>query len=418
LNSWKDSEGLAFALLVSAILYGDLFLGVTIPMAVLILPVVVLLRMPRLLREWPRLPNGFFFLGLTGIAVALQTVFGYGPRGKTDLVVYLPLVYSGLTMIVMSGSRVPDRHVHVTFVAAGVLSGVMLAATLMWGDRESYAVPGQNPVVAQQREEDVRTVVRPGAGVVAPAEPAVVHETPARAAYYEFKNRVRSPLGKSNYLAVVFVFLFNVMVYQRSWWSLLFAGLVLLTVSRSGMAFLLMSVFFWIAHMRGWLRAAIVGAGSAALAASVVILGVGDQYLRTIAGLETVVARLWFQRAAFEPIAVHPLIGAPRSEVIREFAYPLSWHPHNSILHLLVLFGVLGTIGYLAYAGLVLKAAAIHARQSRVWSGITAGVAITLLWSLVEIVDLTPAFELLMAGIYCAARGRSPDIETSVRYVK
>jgi hypothetical protein len=411
LISSRNLEGFAFALLVCAILYGDLFLGITIPAAILALPLLMLLRMPRLLRV--RLPNGLFFLGLTAVAVVLQTMLGYGPRGKTDLVVYLPFVYAGVTMIVMSGSQVPDRHVHASFVAAGLLAGAILAGTLIWKDRGFYAVPGQNPVVAQQREDDVRSVVRPQAGVVAPREPAVLHETPARRVYYEFKNRIRTPLGKSNYLAVVFVFLFNVMLYQRTWWTLLFSGLVLVTLSRSGVAFLLISLFFWIAHSHGRLRAAIVGAGTAGLAGFVVALTLWDQ-LRTIPGLETVAARLWFQRAAFEPIAAHPFIGAPRSEVLREFAYPLSWHPHNSILHLLVLFGALGTIGYSLYVAVVLKTAVKHARQSPVWSGITAGIAITLLWSLVEIVILTPAFELLIAGVYCAARGRNLAKETPV----
>lgn len=389
-----------------AVLYGDLFLGITIPAAILVLPGVALLRITSAARPRSTLPAGLFLLGLTGVAVALQAILGYGPRGKTDLVVYLPFAYAALAMLVLSGTRVSDRHLHTSFVAGGLLSGVLLTGTLIYADAGYYAVPGQNPVLAQQREDDVRAVTRPQDGVAPPREPRVEHESTARRLYYQLKNRVRTPLGMSNYLAVIFVFLFNVMLYQRSWWAVAFAALVLVTLSRSGLAFLAISLVFWTAHTRGRLRPVILGFSVAAVAAWILALAFQDQ-LRAIPGMETVVARLWFQTIALAPIASHPLIGVPRSETLREFAYSMSWNPHNSILHLMLLFGLVGTIGYAAYMTVVFKAVFNRARDSRVWSGIAAGIAVVLLWSSLEIVVLTPAFELLMAGVYCVARADS-----------
>jgi hypothetical protein len=407
--SATEREGIAFALFACALFYGDLFIGVTVPAAILILPIVALLRMSSRGRRRLPLPAGLLFLGAPAVAVVLQAILGVGPRGKTDLVVYLPLVYAVSTLLALWGARPSDHHLHRGLVAGGLLSAAILLAAFVYADPASYLVPGQNPMVAEKKDDEARAAIRREPGVTPPREPAIVHESSSRRAYYDLKERVRTPLGRSNYLAVMFVFLFNVMLYQRSWWAVVFGGLVLATLSRSGVAFLVVSLMLWAAHGRGKLRLVILISAVAA-AAGWILAAVFWNQLRTIPGLETVAARLWFQGTSVTPIAASPLIGLPRSEILRQFAYPLTWNPHNSILHLTVLFGLLGTLGYAAYMTVVVKAVFERARESALWSGIAAGLALALAWSAIEIVALTPAFEMLVAAIYCAACGAAtPD---------
>ena len=180
-------------------------------------------------------------------------------------------------------------------------------------------------------------------------------------AFYDLKNRARTPLGMSNYLAVMFVFLFNVMLYQRSRWAILFVVLVLATMSRTGLGFLLISVAFWIAHRAGRLRQLIIVGGIGTLLCVLPAVLMWDQ-LRTLPGVESLAYRAWYLDMAGEPIAAHPIAGTPRSETVRLFGYPITWHPHNSILHLLVVFGVIGTVAYAAYLAVVLVAFGHRAR--------------------------------------------------------
>ena len=110
--------------------------------------------------------------------------------------------------------------------------------------------------------------------------------SPGMQAFYKLKNRARTPLGMSNYLAVMFVFLFNVMLYQRSRWAILFAVLVLATMSRTGMGFLLISVAFWIAHRAGRLRQLIVVGGIGTFLCLLPAVVMWDQ-VRTLPGVES-----------------------------------------------------------------------------------------------------------------------------------
>ena len=120
--------------------------------------------------------------------------------------------------------------------------------------------------------------------------------------------------------------------------------------------------------------------------------------LRAFPGVESVAYRVWYLDTAGEPIAAHPIAGTPRSETVRLFGYPITWHPHNSILHLLVVFGSSGRSPtrriWRSCSG-----PSATARAYSVWRGITAGGVVMLLWSLVEIIVLSPAFELLIAGL-------------------
>jgi len=411
----RQLEAPAVGLFACAVFLGDVFLGVTVPAAILLLPFVLLVRIPTLVAARSLLSPGLILLSLVAVPVAAQTLLGHGPRGKTDLVLYLPLVYAGLTMAALAGAQLRDRHVQVSFTAGGVLATGLLIGTLAFADPTFYPVPGQNPRVTLERQNELRKMIQSemkGAqpGVAPPelepvVEPPLPNDWRRTLPYYVLKSRARTPLGMSNYLAVVFVFLFNVMLYQRSWWALLFAAMVCLTLSRSGAGFLLISCVFWTAHRYGKVRQLTV-AGAVAAVFVALAVGVFWDRLPAIPGGESLRMRAWYLNTAMDPISAHPVVGSPRSELVRQFAYAIVWNPHNSVLHLLVLFGVVGTAAYAAYMAVVILAVRQRARESALWCGIMAGIVVALLWSLVEIVVLTPAFEILIASMYCLARGR------------
>ena len=169
----------------------------------------------------------------------------------------------------------------------------------------------------------------------------------------------------------------------------------------------MISVAFWIADKSGRLRQLIIVGGIGMLVCVLPAVLMWDQ-LRTLPGVESLAYRVLYLDMAGDPIAAHPIAGTARSEIVRLFGYPITWHPHNSILHLLVVFGVIGTAAYAAYLAVVLGAFGHRARGSPLWRGITAGTVVMLLWSLVEVIVLSPAFELLLAGLYALACAGTP----------
>ena len=135
-------EALAVGLFIGAVFYGDVFLGITVPAAILLLPLILILRVTR--TRWS-LPVGFVLLSCTAVPVLIQMLGGYGPRGRSDLVIYLPFVYAGLTMLTLAGWRVADAQLQRGLLAGGVLCTVLSAGTLLFTGAWFYFVPGQNP---------------------------------------------------------------------------------------------------------------------------------------------------------------------------------------------------------------------------------------------------------------------------------
>ena len=362
LTDRPSREALAVALFIGAIFYGDVFLGITVPVAILLLPLILILRMPTLTRTRWSVPVGFVLLSCTAVPVLIQMLGGYGPRGKSDLVIYLPFVYAGLTMLTLAGWRVADAHIHRSLLAGGVLCTVLLAVTLLFTGASFYFVPGQNPYRVSQKEEELQVLLGEESGgadkaeaeamaatiaalppktrealmklihdvladhVVTPAEEEALVQfaisagikpvpepiggrsprwrakrtrgpsipvSPEMQAFYTLKNRARTPLGMSNYLAVMFVFLFNVMLYQRSRWAILFVVLVLATMSRTGMGFLLISFALSIAHRAGRLRQLVI-VGAIGTFVCVLLAALMWEQIRGLPGAESLASRAWY----------------------------------------------------------------------------------------------------------------------------
>lgn len=63
------------------------------------------------------------------------------------------------------------------------------------------------------------------------------------------------------------------------------------------------------------------------------------------------------------------------------------------------------------YIWIIMRELGSRARHSEIWMGILIGVATILIWSLLEAIILTPAFEILLATLYVLAHSSRTLVE-------
>ena len=81
------------------------------------------------------------------------------------------------------------------------------------------------------------------------------------------------------------------------------------------------------------------------------------------------------------------------------------------MLCLAVNFGQIGVVSYCSYVWLAMREIAKAAEAPDLRRGIFVGMILILAWGLVEIIVLTPAFELLLAALYIFAVNRNSGKE-------
>lgn len=364
-----------------------------------------LVRLRRPLHLVRAIPPGALWLVLTAAPVVAQAALGHGPIGRTDYVVYLPLVWATVAVVAVARAELSERWLFRALVTGALVTAMLMVVSLFRGELHDYAIPGQDPRVVHLRATELARQLGITPDAIGGEE--VVPLSAGMLKYYQWKLLARSPLGSSNYLAIFFLFLLNVTLYSRRRGrivlAVLFTALIAITLSRIGMVFTAASFAVHAADRRGRLRPLLIGGGivvTAGAATAAMMVGAG------IAGrLGTSLAiRLQKQVEAVEVIVRHPWFGIPRSEIVRIFGHPITWHPHNGLLQVLVLFGVIGAACYVIYLVLVLRTIQRRATDSDLWRGIFAGLCIVLCWSTIEIVLLTPHFQLLVAVLYGLAR--------------
>jgi len=79
------------------------------------------------------------------------------------------------------------------------------------------------------------------------------------------------------------------------------------------------------------------------------------------------------------------------------FGFLIEWSPHNSIATILAYFGTLGLFSYGLYIFTGLRQIYLAGQDSPLWRGCFFGFVLLLAWSTLEIIVLTPAFEILFA---------------------
>jgi hypothetical protein len=402
-------------LFIAAVFYGDVWIGVTLPVSMLLLPLFFWAEFSRD-RPFQAWPAGLLLHCGIGAIVAIQAVNGELVNGKGDAVAYLPVVYGAVTLFVLRGVAVSEVNLWRGIIGGGLLTGVVMCIMIAVAPNGSYLVqsqflPGQESYAEYvERREGVQGAQG------APKTPDIAAKfSPAadEASYgmYEVKRQARNALGFSNYIAVFLVFSFTVALFTgHKMLCVVFGLLVAATVSRFGLMFLVSSIGLWAVHRRCGDRQKLALAFFL-----VVLLGIGvcialADRIAEIPQLASLTARIAYWKSGLEVIADSPWLGRPRSYIMEQFGYSVFWNPHNALLWVGALLGVSGVLLYSAYLLCVLRNASQNAARSPLWTGIFFGLIIMITWSFVEQLALSPAFEILIAAMYalkCTGPGPS-----------
>ncbi len=402
-------------LFLISVFYGYVWIGITLPLSMLVLPFVFVAHFDRDVTT--NIPRGaLLLLGMT-IPVAVQALSGRPLQGKTDAVVFLSVVYAVVTVIALRRVELSDRQLRSSLEIGGLVTCAVTLATIALLPPGRFLIPGQDAFRTQQlyREalKDRSRERLPAEGITdtdaddddSPEDLRKFDRqaTPAEAELYQDKAVIRSALGRSNTIAWYLVFLFSICFFAGSWWlSALFAGAALATLTRFAIVFVIGIVAMRIAWRRGvglWTLAAVsLAAGAAGMA---VILALKHAQVVLPISLD---ARAWSWTSAFQVVANHPIIGSPRSDILETFDLSIVWTPHNGALWVAALTGLIGVAFYFGFVWVALAEIRRMATTSRLWAGLFVGFVTLLTWSLFEPITLTPTFDVLLAAHYAVAR--------------
>lgn len=353
-------ERVLLALFFLAIFYGNIYARVTLPLAMYILPILALRLKIRTIKWQAVMP------ALACLPVVFQ-FFGAYPPIKNDISVYFCFFYSAISILVLSRCNVGELLVQNCILFGCVLIAFIMLANAALGYREQLD-------------------------------------------FYTLKNLVATPLGSSNYLAVFLLLGTLVALYAKQYLcAVALVGAFMFTFSRTGYAMLMLAVAIWLLDTKTTLLSRYPRFFAFAFIACSLTVFLTAFFMKD--GLpESLSIRAGLWHAAVYHIADHPLIGTPRSEYFYIFN-GLAWDPHNSILNMLLLLGVGGTAVYLFYLYCVMRLFSQLASSSTFWRSVFIASAVTLLWSLFEVVLLTPAYDTLLASLFALAIARSSSAE-------
>lgn len=416
-NARLGSGGLWLtSLFLTTIFLGDVWLWkITLPLSMFVVPFFLLNRKQASLRI-PPAAIPLLFLGVIIVVQFSLYLENSAFKWKSDLAVWLPVVFAGTTIIALRNAAMHDRSALRALVLGGSLTAAVMVIMIAAAPVNTYIVPGQSAhrvemVYAAEKKQAVAVapVAVAPVPVVAPAsrESFAPEMTESDVAFYDLKNRAKNALGLSNYIAVFLVLVFAATLFCGApVIAIVFGMLTALTLSRFGFVFMVGIVGVYVIQWKiGAVRSSIVVAflGVAGLIGLYFLYGA----LPHLPGISSLTARFEYWQSGFDAVALHPIFGAPRSVLLDDLSNSITWSPHNSLLWVAANFGLLGLVAYCAYVWIVMREIAIAGASSRLWTGIFVGTAMVLVWSLVEIIALTPAFEILFAALYALALGKN-----------
>ena len=409
-------SGVAVAAFIALVFVGDVWLiKLTLPLSMLVLPVIFVVFRSYKLRSFP--VGIFLLLGIVAIA-CLQVAFGMSMHVKADLAMWRPTLYAVATIFCLSSAFLPDDQLKSAIFVGGITTGLIMLVMILFAPPDLYLIPQQDvsqtetqfqaQVQAKLQAQfrafggeaqtlgDARTQA---GGVGVQFSPDL---SAGSKAFYGLKNKARNLLGMSNYIAVFLVFVFTVAIFTRSRAvAILMVPLVIMTMSRFGALCLVAAAASYFVNKRGVAASRICVGILVAGAIGVMVFYLVGPHLQNIA--VSVTTRLNFVRSAIEVAAAHTLFGAPRSLILDENGFNIVWSPHSSVLQLAVYFGMAGVALYAAYVWTVFRTLARLSGSSDLWAGISVGLSIAFAWSLLEMIVITPAFEILLASLYALA---------------
>lgn len=416
----------AFAVFVASIFYGDIYVGITVPFAILLLaPLGLAALMKSGLPTLAPVAPVWLLISFLILIPTLQFMVGTPPT-RFDLGSYLPLIYAAIAFQIMANLPVSNKAITSGLFCGVLLLGALLGYSILLDEPGRELVPGQSLQRTEARfretmktadeaslatRNDQQTVQRhsgmkPSGDAtsqdVLSAEPTVSAVAPiddeSTRRFYRYKQTLVTPLGGSNYLAVFSLFVFTVALFIRRYLAaLLCAALIGLTMSRFGLVLMLIPVSIVTIEKVRWPKGSrlLTLAALAAVPVGIAILYASG--LRNL-GLQSLVVRQAIAASAFPVIADHPLLGLPRSWIVQLWPYAANWHPHNMFLWLLSFSGVVGALLYTSYL-VFLGRGLWLLRHERLWLGLLVATATLVVFSMVDIVFLTPAVELLVAAL-------------------
>ncbi len=107
-----------------AVYYGNIYVGITLPAALLLLPFIVCRCPPRI---WP--PAATWLMVACGATPIAQWMLGHGPTMRSDFIEYLPIFYTALVAWGLSGLVVEPEDVATPLLFGAGLIGVFIAST-------------------------------------------------------------------------------------------------------------------------------------------------------------------------------------------------------------------------------------------------------------------------------------------------
>lgn len=233
--------------------------------------------------------------------------------------------------------------------------------------------------------------------------------------YYEQKLVIETPLGRSNYLAAFLIFLFALSVSRSIFVSLIFLVAIFCTLSRGGV--LALGLFFMIIPLlrRGWLLffcVVVVFFGClifflAACGGTGYFLGI---FNLQDSGLDSVLNRFELWSFGFDIFSDNTVFGIGpntfRSFVELNGEIEDVWGVHNSILLLLLNYGVFGFIFYSAYIFVVYRSIVFAEKVDKRFFYLRAVFLVLMVFGFYEPLVGSSAFELLLVLTFVLSRSR------------
>lgn len=342
---------------------------VTIPMGmILIFPVVFwyFIAEKMSVSIAPMLLAGVLFCGSIGFLLTPLAAFSRSAAGV------LPLVFAGLVMVMYGRCFIsPEKAVH--YMLAG---GVVLAVAVIFLFVFSLGMSDD---------------------------------------YYSQKLIIETPLGRSNYLAAFLLFLFALSVPRNIFLSIIFLIAIFCTLSRGGV--LALAVFFlvipFLRRKNIWILVA-GGVGLGVVIYSLVFAGLLESVVNIFdvqdAEFDSIFNRLSLWSFGFDIFLENPVfgIGPNTFRTFVELAGDVEdvWGVHNSILLILLNYGVFGLVFYSSYLFVIYKNISLAEEADDRFFYVRVVFLVLLVFGFYEPLVGSAAFEVLLALIFVLARSR------------
>ncbi|MBL9093719.1 MAG: O-antigen ligase family protein [Planctomycetaceae bacterium] len=363
-----------FGAFLVAVCYGNVYVGVTLPAALFLLPFIAW-RCPPPVSP----PTVTWLMVACGVTPIAQWMLGHGPTTRSDFIEYFPIFYTALVAWGLGGLVIDAED-----VVTPLLGGAALIAVLMVGHMIMYP--------------------------------------PRIFAFYLVKATAATPLGRSNYLAVFFLIALNVALYANAPWArravVPLCLAIGLSLARIGSGFAVLSLLMWLRFVGVERRSTgLVVSGFAACAIPILVVGGlsaqppslerGDSLAdiaayhdqESIASLESISVRGELWSDAVDAFLAYPLFGVPKSVWSKVGEQVVVGGAHSSILTSLSGRGLWGTFVFGCFVVTMLRVVGCRRSKSPTWRGLSIALVMTLIWSLIEPILFTPAYACLTTAL-------------------